>query len=129
MCSYLNFTSLKIFERLQRYHNRYGTAATKMAHCRREGFVGLVESDGATKIAESGVARDVVREVTAVAMRDVWVDISDGTRGAFPRDAHANTAPVTMKRSTYPPLSKGVGQQCATALTSLQAIMALERER
>lgn len=55
------------------------STTAKIAHCCREGFVGLVDSGDVTKIAESGVAGEVSREVPPAAMTDGCVENSDGT--------------------------------------------------
>lgn len=82
-----------------------------------------------TKFVENEVAGEVVREVTAMAMRDERIDISDGIRGVCTRDANAITALNIIKRTSLPAKSKNVRQRHTTGLTALQAVIALECER
>lgn len=68
-----------------------------MAHCRREVFIGLAESGGATEIVEREVAGETMCEEKAAVMKARHSGNSDGTRGACARDAYATTAPMTKK--------------------------------
>lgn len=92
-----------------RYHDgaQPGAHATAdLAHCRREGFVCLVESGNVTKLFENEVAGKVMCEVTAMSMREKRIDTSYDTRNACANDAHATIAPITVNRTSLPSKSK-----------------------
>lgn len=104
-------------------------ATVHMAHCRREGFVGLVESGSVIKIVERRVAGEVMCEEMAAVVKSKRIDTSVHTRGACAREAHATVAPMTTKRTSEPANSKDAEQIRSSGLTAFQTVMALERKR